>query len=233
MNGCVRSEIERVLWFYIIYRQTVAVFPTLSVSRCSLSSTLPALEQTFVRVQHVLFSHFHAGCQRFKIQYFRQRCKCDLSLCLLIVNSFFCLTVQSPPPPPLPSSSNFYVCIFCFYINPLWIDSNVRFSFFQDIRFILFPIGLLISAVFLSATLAARYILPANHHILHWRCQTFYVTCLLIGDLLLAFTQLVGRNVNSYACISVGTYFVAYGIISLYTLMNIIFICLTHVKSLQ
>lgn len=107
------------------------------------------------------------------------------------------------------------VSLFAFSFSPVLrvlylFSSFYTFSwyifFLQDIRFILFPIGLLISAVFLSATLAARCILPANHHILHWRCQTFYVTCLLIGDLLLAFTQLVGRNVNGYACISVGTY---------------------------
>lgn len=82
--------------------------------------------------------------------------------------------------------------------------------FIQDIRFILFPIGLLISVVFLLATLATRYILPSNHHILHWRCQTFYVTCLLIGDLLLAFTQLFGRNAKGFTCVSIGMYICIY-----------------------
>lgn len=98
---------------------------------------------------------------------------------------------------------------FPFSLFFLFYLSIFSIFFFQDIRFILFPIGLLISAVFLSATLAARYILPTNHHILHWRCQTFYVTCLLIGDLLLAFTQLFGRNVNGVACISVGMQHIA------------------------
>ncbi|XP_031618903.1 probable G-protein coupled receptor Mth-like 1 [Contarinia nasturtii] len=72
-----------------------------------------------------------------------------------------------------------------------------------DIRLILFPIGLLISVVFLLVTLATRYVLPSNHHILHWRCQTFYVTCLLIGDLLLALTQLFGQNANGLTCFSI------------------------------
>lgn len=89
-----------------------------------------------------------------------------------------------------------FVCLF-FYLFSLP---------FQDIRFILFPIGLLISVVFLLATLATRYVLPSHHHILHWRCQTFYVTCLLIGDLLLAFTQLFGRNAKGFTCVSIGMY---------------------------
>lgn len=77
----------------------------------------------------------------------------------------------------------------------------------SDIRFILFPIGLLVSVIFLLSTLAIRYVLPANHHhMLHWRCQTFYVVCLLIGDLLLALTQLFGRNATSIVCVSVGMY---------------------------
>ncbi|XP_055301328.1 probable G-protein coupled receptor Mth-like 1 [Sitodiplosis mosellana] len=85
----------------------------------------------------------------------------------------------------------------------LYASPNTNPTPERDIRFILFPIGLLISVVFLLATLATRYVLPSNHHILHWRCQTFYVTCLLIGDLLLAFTQLFGRNANGFTCVSI------------------------------
>lgn len=61
--------------------------------------------------------------------------------------------------------------------------------------------------MFLSTTLAIRYVLPSNHHhMLHWRCQTFYVTCLLLGDLLLAFAQLFGHNGRGFACVTIGTY---------------------------
>ncbi|XP_063907653.1 probable G-protein coupled receptor Mth-like 1 [Zophobas morio] len=63
----------------------------------------------------------------------------------------------------------------------------------QDVRFIIYPIGLALGAVFLAATLAAGAILPASHHVLHWRCQTNYVACLLGGDVLLCITHLSGR----------------------------------------
>lgn len=76
----------------------------------------------------------------------------------------------------------------------------------QDIRFLLFPIGLLISVIFLIATLATGLLLPSNHHVLHWRCQTFYVSCLLIGDLLLAITQIFGTNITGVGCISIGEF---------------------------
>ncbi|XP_072398849.1 probable G-protein coupled receptor Mth-like 1 [Diabrotica undecimpunctata] len=61
-----------------------------------------------------------------------------------------------------------------------------------DIRFTLYPIGLAISAIFLAATLAAGSLLPASHHVLHWRCQTNHVACLLVGDVLLCITHLAG-----------------------------------------
>ncbi|KOC70837.1 putative G-protein coupled receptor Mth-like 1 [Habropoda laboriosa] len=59
-----------------------------------------------------------------------------------------------------------------------------------DIRFTLYPVGFIISAVFLAATLAAGWLLPASHHVLHWRCQTHHVACLMLGDLLMAIIQL-------------------------------------------
>ncbi|XP_017484680.1 PREDICTED: probable G-protein coupled receptor Mth-like 1 [Rhagoletis zephyria] len=51
-------------------------------------------------------------------------------------------------------------------------------------------IGIVISVVFLSATLVAGYMMPSVHHMLHWRCQIYYVFCLFVGDLILAYTQL-------------------------------------------
>ncbi|XP_060528475.1 probable G-protein coupled receptor Mth-like 1 [Cylas formicarius] len=63
----------------------------------------------------------------------------------------------------------------------------------NDLRFTIYPIGLAISAIFLAATLAAGSLLPASHHVLHWRCQTNHVACLLVGDVLLCITHLSGR----------------------------------------
>ncbi|XP_049803782.1 probable G-protein coupled receptor Mth-like 1 [Schistocerca nitens] len=59
-----------------------------------------------------------------------------------------------------------------------------------DVRFSLYPAGLCVSALFLTATLCAGSLLPAASHALHWRCQTCYVACLLVGDVLLAATQM-------------------------------------------
>nr|AJA06111.1 G-protein coupled receptor Mth-like protein 1 [Dastarcus helophoroides] len=73
-----------------------------------------------------------------------------------------------------------------------------------DIRFVLYPIGLAFSAVFLAATLAAGYLLPASHHVLHWRCQTNYVTCLLIGDILLCIIHL-STQISHTWCIAIST----------------------------
>ncbi|XP_068158324.1 probable G-protein coupled receptor Mth-like 1 [Drosophila tropicalis] len=50
--------------------------------------------------------------------------------------------------------------------------------------------GLLVSVVFLAATLVAGYMLPAVHHALHWRCQIYYIFCLLVGKILLAIEEL-------------------------------------------
>lgn len=71
----------------------------------------------------------------------------------------------------------------------------------DDARFAIYSIGLLISVLFLFATLAVGFLLISNHHVLHWRCQTNYVICLLIGDLLLAITQLAGSSITGLACI--------------------------------
>lgn len=77
-----------------------------------------------------------------------------------------------------------------------------------DSRLALNIIGcaLLISVVFLITTLATGFLLPTNHHVLHWRCQTYYVVCLIIGDMLLAIVQLSGSaiKVKSIECVSIG-----------------------------
>ncbi|KAH8387618.1 hypothetical protein KR093_008188, partial [Drosophila rubida] len=54
----------------------------------------------------------------------------------------------------------------------------------------LLDVGIIISIVFLAATLVAGYMLPAVHHALHWRCQIYYVFCLLLGKILLAIVEL-------------------------------------------
>ncbi|XP_076675179.1 adhesion G-protein coupled receptor methuselah-like 1 [Andrena cerasifolii] len=69
-----------------------------------------------------------------------------------------------------------------------------------DIRFTLYPVGFIISAVFLAATLAAGWLLPASHHVLHWRCQTHHVACLMLGDLFMAIIQLSGDSLHSGSC---------------------------------
>ena len=74
----------------------------------------------------------------------------------------------------------------------------------QDLRFFIYSIGLIISVVFLIATLAVGFLVQSNHHLLHWRCQTNYVCCLLIGDLLLAITQMAGNSIAGFPCIFIG-----------------------------
>ncbi|XP_018403809.1 PREDICTED: probable G-protein coupled receptor Mth-like 1 [Cyphomyrmex costatus] len=69
-----------------------------------------------------------------------------------------------------------------------------------DIRFTLYPVGFIISALFLAATLAAGCLLPASHHVLHWRCQTHHVACLMMGDILMAIIQLAGDSLHGASC---------------------------------
>jgi G protein-coupled receptor Mth (Methuselah protein) len=71
----------------------------------------------------------------------------------------------------------------------------------DDVRFAIYSIGLLISVLFLVATLLVGFLLLSNHHMLHWRCQTNYVICLLIGDLLLAITQISGNSLRGPMCL--------------------------------
>ncbi|XP_028028989.1 probable G-protein coupled receptor Mth-like 1 [Bombyx mandarina] len=67
-------------------------------------------------------------------------------------------------------------------------------------RHALYGAGLAVGAAFLAATLAAGFALPAAHHALHWRCQTHYVAALMLGDVLLAATQLADNSVPPTLC---------------------------------
>lgn len=71
----------------------------------------------------------------------------------------------------------------------------------SDIRFTLYPVLLFLSVFFLAVTLIATCLLPSTYHVLHWRCQSNHVACLLIGDFLLAITQLSGEALQGPACI--------------------------------
>ncbi|XP_014246462.1 probable G-protein coupled receptor Mth-like 1 [Cimex lectularius] len=71
----------------------------------------------------------------------------------------------------------------------------------NDIRFTLYPLGFFLSVFFLAVTLIASCLLPSTYHVLHWRCQTNHVACLLIGDLLLAVTQLSGDALQGPGCV--------------------------------
>lgn len=74
----------------------------------------------------------------------------------------------------------------------------------DDIRFTVYPMGLFLSVFFLAVTLIASCLLPSTYHVLHWRCQTNHVACLLVGDLLLAITQLSSDALKGPPCIAIG-----------------------------
>lgn len=82
---------------------------------------------------------------------------------------------------------------------------HVTKSYREDIRFTLYPLGLLLSVFFLAVTLVASCMLPSTYHVLHWKCQVNYVGCLLVGDLFLAFIQLSGDSLRGPLCIFTGT----------------------------
>ncbi|XP_066151869.1 probable G-protein coupled receptor Mth-like 1 [Euwallacea fornicatus] len=73
----------------------------------------------------------------------------------------------------------------------------------SSVKLAIYPIGLAISAIFLAATLAAGSLLPATHHVLHWRCQTNHVACLLVGDVLLCITQIGGARFSYWPCFTI------------------------------
>lgn len=69
-----------------------------------------------------------------------------------------------------------------------------------DNRFLIYSIGLFISVAFLLATLVVGLLTPSNHHVMHWKCQTNYIICLLIGELLLASTQILSGRLTGAPC---------------------------------
>ncbi|KAL5291399.1 hypothetical protein ACFFRR_010665 [Megaselia abdita] len=71
-----------------------------------------------------------------------------------------------------------------------------------DIRYTMYSVGLFISVVFLIATLIAGFLMPTKHHVLHWKCQMYYIFCLLIGDFLLGLSQIADFSKHSGHCIS-------------------------------
>lgn len=77
----------------------------------------------------------------------------------------------------------------------------------HDIRFTIYPMAFFLSIFFLTLTLISSFMLPSSYHALHWKCQTHYVACLLVGDLLLAITQLGGDTIskNSLSCVGIAT----------------------------
>jgi G protein-coupled receptor Mth (Methuselah protein) len=80
----------------------------------------------------------------------------------------------------------------------------------KDIKFTIYATSLLISVFFLAATLAVGFLLLSNHHVLHWKCQTNYVLCLLIGDFLLAVTQIAGSALTGVLCYGIGEWLFIY-----------------------
>lgn len=62
----------------------------------------------------------------------------------------------------------------------------------SDLRFTLFACGFFVSVFFLMLTLISTFMLPGSHHALHWKCQTHYIVCLMIGEILMGTTQILG-----------------------------------------
>lgn len=73
----------------------------------------------------------------------------------------------------------------------------------QDSRLTIYSIILFVSVVFLFATLIIGLLTPSNHHVMHWKCQTYYIICLLIGELLLASTQVLSKYLTGTFCFSI------------------------------
>nr|CAD7398562.1 unnamed protein product [Timema cristinae] len=109
--------------------------------------------------------------------------------------------VVSPLPDHLPAAD--YCVEYVLDQGPSLVTCDVPATDHQ-LRFSLYPAGLLVSCVFLAATLAAGCLLPASHHAIHWRCQTCHVACLLAGYLLLAIVQLGGHNAPPLLCSTLG-----------------------------
>lgn len=128
--------------------------------------------------------------------------------------SFLFVLVAEAGVQPLPwNVSHAIPLIVTFCFSRTAISKN-------DIRFTLYPLGFIVSAIFLAATLAAGWLLPASHHVLHWRCQTHHVACLMVGDLFMAIIQLAGDSLEGELCKALGEF------------MNILFLFLTRILSL-
>nr|CAD7567476.1 unnamed protein product [Timema californicum] len=110
--------------------------------------------------------------------------------------------VVSPLPDHLPATAD-YCVEYVLDQGPSLVTCDVPATDHQ-LRFSLYPAGLLVSCVFLAATLAAGCLLPASHHAIHWRCQTCHVACLLAGYLLLAIVQLGGHDAPPLLCSTLG-----------------------------
>lgn len=67
------------------------------------------------------------------------------------------------------------------HLGPGEIHANLQNAFLTA--------SILVSIVFLAATLVAGFMLPTVHHALHWRCQICYIFCLLVGKVLLAIEE--------------------------------------------
>ncbi|XP_050437799.1 probable G-protein coupled receptor Mth-like 1 [Adelges cooleyi] len=78
---------------------------------------------------------------------------------------------------------------------------DVTKSYREDIRFTLYPFGLVLSVFFLAVTLVASCMLPSTYHVLHWKCQINHIVCLLVGDLCLAIVHLSGESLRGPMCI--------------------------------
>lgn len=77
----------------------------------------------------------------------------------------------------------------------------------NDIRYTLYPLAMFLSVFFLALTLISSCLLPSSYHALHWKCQTHYVACLLVGDLLLAITQVYGSSLQGKnSCVILGKF---------------------------
>lgn len=120
------------------------------------------------------------------------------------MNSFFKYIINFFP------VCNLFVVVFFSYT----LSHFIRFCFlhFQNRRFRIYSIALIISAIFLAMTLAIGFLIPSNHHVLHCRCQTYYVGCLLVGDLLLAINQSYGSLITGLPCLALGKEFRLYTI---------------------
>nr|XP_018906508.1 PREDICTED: probable G-protein coupled receptor Mth-like 1 isoform X2 [Bemisia tabaci] len=78
-----------------------------------------------------------------------------------------------------------------------------KFKTKLDLSYSLYPYALFLSAIFLAITLVASCLLPSTYHVLHWRCQTNHVACLLLGDLLLGTVQITGSSLSPVLCIGI------------------------------